>query len=283
MSSTPTIAHFINPYQTSDAAERKAHHLTLASLKLGLSEANGHIEHIAVAYEDESIELPDGFTIAYLPLRSFRDKGYPAARRYPFVRDMFDAAIGASAADYFVYTNMDIIIQPHFYRFVLDHIKKGHDAMIINRRRIPDRHIDDDLEQILKIKGKPHPGFDCFVFHRDLYHKMYFGEIVHATYIGVTIAHNLFCHARRPVLFDDRFLTIHIGMEVLRPRNEAYWYNRKQFFNDIKKRLWPDFVVEKFPYASRPIYVRYLKWALNPSLFTLMMLKLDIRSWLNPK
>jgi hypothetical protein len=280
MSSSPSIAHFINPYETTNTLERRVHELTLLSIDRASAFVEGEIQKVAVVHEDDEVELSQSYVKALLPNRSFRDKGFPQGKRYPFIKDMFDAAIHSSNAEYFIYTNMDIILQPSFYRFVIETIDAGHDAFIINRRRISKHHLDDDLDTIIKIKGKPHPGFDCFVFHRDLYHKMHFGEIVHATFIGVTIAHNIFCYAKRPVLFDDQHLTTHIGMEILRPKNDAYWYNRHHFFKDVKNALWSDLDIRKFPYANLPFYHRYLKWALNPSLFTFMNFKLELRAWL---
>ena len=151
--------------------------------------------------------------------------------------------------------------------------------MIINRRRLEDKyHSVEDLPKIYLDKGKSHPGFDCFVFHRSIYPKIRLDAIcVGAPFIGVTLAHNLICFAKNLRLFDEEWLTFHIGMLLFPKRDSAYyWYNRKQFDVIWKEHFLPVADVRKFPYVDRNVFVRYWKWGRNPSLFVFKLLKLEL-------
>jgi hypothetical protein len=57
--------------------------------------------------------------------------------------------------------------------------------------------------------------------------------------------------------------------------NEYYKHNRKVFFKSIYPKLKPHFSLIKFPYGSLNFPNRMIKWALNPSLFTLNYLNLE--------
>ncbi len=56
-----------------------------------------------------------------------------------------------------------------------------------------------------------------------------------------------------------------------------YWHNRREFFGRIKPALWAKFDIRKFPFYGYGFPMRYVKWGLNPALFVLMNLKLDLR------
>ena len=67
-------------------------------------------------------------------------------------------------------------------------------------------------------------------------------------------------------------------MEIFKKRNKVlYWHNRHEFFGRIKPALWRKFDIRKFPFYGYGFPMRYIKWGLNPALFTLMNLKLDLR------
>lgn len=283
MANMITLAHIINPYQSDDAAESRKQAITFRSIE----RASQQISHdeiqldllTAQAPSDRAI-IPDHFQTTKDFHRSVDDRqSFSNPKQLPLLKDILDRLYESSNAEYLIYTNMDIILQPNFYDQVVELIEKGHDAFIINRRRIQDKdYTEDDLPQLLQDKGKPHPGFDCFVFHRSLYPYLRLGDVcVGIPFVGVTLAHNLFCFARYFGLYDDLHLTTHIGMDVLPARDkEYYWHNRREF-QKIVQQLWHRFDIDRFPYADLPLIERYYKWARNPSLFTIMNLKLDFR------
>jgi hypothetical protein len=58
-------------------------------------------------------------------------------RKLPFIKDIINIAVAHSSADYVVYTNADIILQPYFYAYLHRQLTLGIDALTINRRRLP--------------------------------------------------------------------------------------------------------------------------------------------------
>ena len=278
------MVHIVNPVKVNQTHDLfVAQPITFASLEKARAQAPAHFvpDLLAVTFPEDDEIVPPGFRRVHLPERSIRDLLPEAdAPKLPLLADILQTAYTASDAEYLVYTNADIAVQPHFYRFVLDELAKGYDALIINRRRLPAGNFTPgDLEYLYGLKGKPHPGFDCFVFRRELVPQMTLGTVcVGIPFVETTLAHNLFALCGNPRLYDNEFLTFHLGMEIFKKRNKVlYWHNRRQFFGTVKPALWPRFDIRKFPYGRLGFINRYLKWGLNPALFTLMNLKLDLR------
>jgi hypothetical protein len=201
-------------------------------------------------------------------------------KKLPMIKDILQRLYESSTAEYFIYTNTDIIVLPQFYEAVAKIIEQGYDAFIINRRRIPKVYDSvNDLPFIYSDIGKSHPGFDCFVFKRQLLPKFLLGEIcVGIPFVEATLMHNLFAHAEKCKLFDDLHLTTHIGMNVMPTRDEEYYNHNRKEFEKIKKELKPLLSVKKMPYAEYPFPARIFKKALNPAVFTMMNLELETKS-----
>jgi hypothetical protein len=221
-------------------------------------------------------QLPD-LERSVLDIRSFN-----RPRKLPLIADIIARLYTYSDTPYLIYTNVDIGLFPDFYLRVAEWIEQGHDALLINRRRIPSIYTSpDDLPAIYADRGLPHPGFDCFIFHRDLFPKFRLDTIcVGIPFIGVTLAHHLFAFAQNPRLIDEEYLSFHIGLEVMPPHDpEYYWHNRNAFRRIRDEHLWPHFDIRRFPYANRPLLERYWRWARNPSLFTAMNFRLEWRAY----
>jgi hypothetical protein len=208
----------------------------------------------------------------------FKDK-----RKLPLIREVLQKAYEFSQdGDYLIYTNSDIVVLPHFYDAIERTIlKESCDAMVINRRRIGLEYQKlEDLPLVWAELGKSHPGFDCFVFKRELFPKMSFGNIcIGVPFIGVSLAHNLFALAEKPQYLDGLHLTVHMGMEVTpnRPK-DTYFHNRNEFKN-VNAALKPNYKLERFPYASLNPVTRTIKWGLNPSLSVKLGTELQGKSW----
>lgn len=272
------IAHIINPYSTSDVEGNKIQALTFQSIINAKENCSIDVELFTAQYKEDRAIIPPQFIKTPDLVFSFNDVSHKKGdKKLPLIKDVLQRLFDTSEADFFVYSNMDIILCANFYNNVLEIIEQGHDSFIINRRRLPYSFINSSIEEICAQTGRKHPGFDCFIFHRSLFPKMVLGEIVQATFAGVTLAHNLFCFSRNFKLFDNEHLTFHLGMKVI-DRHEAiyYWFNRNEFFRNIKKQLWKDFDISKFPYYHLPIWKRYIKWGINPSLFVFINFKLEL-------
>lgn len=99
------------------------------------------------------------------------------------------------------------------------------------------------------------------------------------SFLEVSLVHNIFSFAQKPLFVPDAHLTFHIGMDVLVNRsNDFYRHNKSVFFNAIHPKIKPYFSLKKFPYGSLGFFNRMLKWGLNPSLFFRNYLSLEVKS-----
>jgi len=252
-------------------------------MRAAKSTAEGRVKVVlwSTQFAEDRDCIPEGFmATADLP-RSVQDCGkFSSKRRYPLLADILQALFDSSEAEYLIFTNVDIALMPDFYRRVDDLIASGNDSLIINRRRIP--AIYDSAEQLdamYQVKGKAHPGFDCFVFHRSLLPKFQLGHIcIGVPFIGIGLAQNLFCYGKNFRLVKDEHLTFHIGMEIFKGRapKEYFQHNRKEFWGAIA-RMWDDLDSRKFPYGKQWLPFRLLRWGLHPSLPIRLGLALEPR------
>lgn len=228
--------------------------------------------------------LPPEFTATPDLERSVRDLESDKHRLnevppFPLIADLLDRLYHHSTAEYLVYTNVDIALQPHFYVQVARYIREGHQALIINRRRIPGHYREvNQLESMYAEKGKSHPGFDCFVFHRSIYPSFRLGNVcVGIPFIGILTAQNVFAYGENFRLLDREHLTFHIGEDVFKRRNrDLFAHNRREFWKAIEE-LWPDLHSRKWPWGDRPLPERLIRWGLNPSIPIRLALKLEWR------
>ena len=277
------LLHMLNPLDPSSSDELGyAQEMNFEGLRQALRLRPKELEviHAAAHYKEEQIELPDFFSHRFFLSRSIRDVcNGPPIKPLPLISDIMAYAAQVDA-DYYLYSNIDIILQPHFYAFLATYLSRGYEAVIVNRRRVPQtRQSYDRISSYSTRWGRSHPGFDCFVISRKVLLRLMLGRIcVGVPFIGVAMAYNIFAYASSWKLFENEDLSFHIGMEVYKPQLHAYyWHNRRQFFSHVRPRLWPSLSFDRLPYADRSFWVRYMKWALNPSLFLRMHARLDLR------
>lgn len=134
-------------------------------------------------------------------------------RKLPLLADILDRLYCSSDAEYFVYTNSDIAVQPSFYLAIGDFIEAGHDSFVINRRTIiGDYRSADDLESMYNDPGRPHRGWDCFIFRRSMYPNFRLFDIcIGASRAGLALLANLVAYSEHFDEFKDERLTFHIG------------------------------------------------------------------------
>ncbi|MCB0510836.1 MAG: hypothetical protein KDC82_08730 [Bacteroidetes bacterium] len=281
------LAHIVNPVKVKESSDLfYAQDITFASMLKAKEEAISSVQVslFTCQYEEDEEILPKHFINLGNLERSVLDKNpMLRQRKLPLIADILHLLAENSDAEYLIYTNVDIGLMPYFYNYVADKIKEGHDALVINRRRLQAQYTKvEELPFIYADLGASHPGFDCFVFKRSLFERFVLGDIcVGISFIGVALAHNIFSLAEKPLFVPDAHLTFHIGTEVLVPRtNVFYQHNRKQFFTKVYPALKEHFDIRKFPYAALPLHKRALKWMLNPSLFTSNYLNLEGKSFI---
>lgn len=230
-----TLAHVINPVHVPATSDlHAAQPVTFESMRIAQrfaaprAAAELAVDLYAAHYAEDAPAAPADFMPLPLLERSVLDVGrFQAQRKLPLLADILERLYAAAgAADYLVYTNVDIALQPHFYLALARFIAAGHDAFVINRRTISARHTQiADLPQMWAEVGAPHRGWDCFVFPRALLPRFKLGHVcIGATRVGLALLANMAAYGRSFHEFTDAHLTFHIGDERawLNPRFADY-------------------------------------------------------------
>ena len=263
--------------------------ITFESMRVAKNEASNivEVELLTTQYKEDRKIIPNYFTVLPNLQRSVTDVNTKLkSRKLPLIKDILNSLKENSTAEYFIYTNVDIGLLPNFYKEVVNYINEGHDAIIINRRRLKSKYQSiADLKEIYKEKGKSHPGFDCFVFKKSLLEKFVLDEVcVGIPFLGVSLAYNIFSFADYPKYVFDKYLTFHIGEDVLPIRNNAFYkHNFNSFFRNIKPKLKENFKLNNFPYYHKNWFLQLIKFGLNPSLQTRDFLELKFPSYFKYK
>ena len=282
------FAHIINPVKVSADSELEiAQPITFESIRLAKEFATGktEVELYTVCYEEDHEIIPSFFTQLPNLKRSVLDvRNFPTPKKYPILIDVLNSLHNATSAEFLIFTNMDIALMPQFYIVISEIIKNQNcDALLVNRRGISTKYKSvDELPLMYSDFGKPHPGFDCFVFRRELLNKFILENVcVGVSFSEVALVHNLIAFAEKLKLVDDLHLTFHLGTEVMPPLNpEYYQHNRNEYEQKIYPKLKPYLGISKFPYAELPFYKRMMKWILNPVFRTHQVSELEGKSLL---
>ncbi|MDH5681960.1 MAG: hypothetical protein OEZ36_10250 [Spirochaetota bacterium] len=211
------IAHIINPVKVGESSDLYvAQPITFETMKQAKRHAgNGlDVELLTTQYPEDRSIIPEGFVVTEDLDRSISDIAqFKVKRKLPLIKDILDRLYENSDADYFIYTNVDIAVQPHFYQAVKYHIDNGLDAMVINRRTISKKHSRiDEIPLMCAEVGDTHRGFDCFVYKREVYPKYSLGTAcIGKNWVGRVIIANVMAYAKSFQLFKESHLTFHIG------------------------------------------------------------------------
>lgn len=279
-----SFAHIINPVSQVEHAELfHAQQTTFNSILKAKSSTPGDIrvDLHTTQYSTDGNYIPAGFSINHNLQRSVCDVAqFLKKRKLPVLKDILDSLYEHSSAEYLVYTNLDICLMPFFYETINEYVKQGHDAFIINRRRISSIYEKGkDLSLMYAEAGKTHTGYDTFVFKRELYPQFVLKNIcIGAPMSGNDLFYNIFCFAQNPKLFTDKHLTFHIGMDLYKEWAGAEYerHNQKEMLAIIKE-LTPKLSIAKFPGAELGFFKRHFKWLMNPTLHYPTMAKLDLK------
>jgi hypothetical protein len=203
---------------------------------------------------------------------------FSVQRRLPLLSDILSECADSAAGDYIVFANTDICFVPHFYEAVDHFISKGHDALIINRRRVPQRFMNAPLEVQMAHAGLDHLGFDCFVIKKTLIAQFFPAEVcMGVPPSGNDLFYNIFTFAGSPLLLTRMHLTWHIGVELVKEwgSGEYLSYNRskwKKMLRALRSRM----DISKFPGAGLGFFKRHYKWLMNPTFDYPTMFRLDM-------
>jgi hypothetical protein len=264
-----SFSHIINIVSAAENAElEKVQRITIESLRRAKQYLNPGVSIETIAVLDRNSSADGSFADKSTRLtRSVADVAqFSSKRNLPVVNDILDAGISIAHSDYIVFSNTDIALTPWFYNTVAEYLKRGHDALVINRRRIPARLIDQPFEVMLSHAGTEHIGFDCFVFKKSLYEKFVKTSIC----IGIPMAggdlfHNIFTFAEKPVLLTNQHLTFHIGIDLVKNWGDPEYcsHNRREF-KTLLKKLKPHMQIAKFPGSGLGFFRRHFRWLITP-------------------
>ncbi len=160
-------------------------------------------------------------------------------RKLPLFQEIIDRLYDAMPkcrlpqADYFIQTNADIGVLPHFYVLIYDMIKDGNASFCINKRIIPEDLKDSPLSLMYSYYGKDHAGHDCFVFPAEIVPKFDLGTICMGTpWSETTLITNLIAYAENFKVFKQAHVTFHLG-------DRRIW--RPPDFNDFREHNTNEF------------------------------------------
>jgi hypothetical protein len=233
------IAHIISPVkvdQTSDLFA--AQPITFETMRRARDFSSNicQVELFSATFSEDRLIVPGFFNKTADLEQSVLDHGvFNKQRKLPILKDILNRLYQVSDAEYFIYTNADIALQPYFYETVVRLIESGYDGFVINRRTI-DKKFNSfaQIPLMMAQTGEPHPGHDCFIFKRELYPRLILGDAcVGVVFIGKILAWNL-------ALFSDNFhefcnlhATFHIGNDKIWADTELSDY---QNFNHLQAK-----------------------------------------------
>jgi hypothetical protein len=277
-----TIAHIINPFKADKLSDLFiAQPITFESIVNAKEKAKNvvKIELLSAQFEEDSSFIPNDFKQTKHLTQSVLDKhSFLTKIKLPLLFDILERLYLESEAEYLIYSNMDIGLYPDFYLQVNAFINQGYDAFIINRRRLPSKYSKpSELSAIYEDRGKPHPGFDCFIFHRSIFPKLKLeGICIGVPFIEISFSQNLFALSKHFKLFDKEILTFHIGEEIFKKRapKEYFKYNQNQFWK-LVPLLEKEMDLKKFPYHNLFFPFRIIKWGLHPCIPIRLVMQLE--------
>lgn len=214
---TPSFAHVIAPFVARPGSEWDiAQRITVETMRQARYATNPdvRVRLLATVFAEDEQAVPEGFERIEDLRRSVLNKQtFHIPKKLPLLRDILENAVAAADTDYIVYTNADIALQPHFYDAITGCIAQGQDAIVINRRTIaPHWRSVEDIPAMQKDVGKPHRGYDCFVFRRDAFPRFVLGDVCLGTsHVDLPLIASMIATAHDFRLYENEHLTFHIG------------------------------------------------------------------------
>ena len=249
-----SIAHVLNVIEIKEPEHPSYLHVAQPLTMRSMVAAKKHAEKegvsvdlVAIKHHSEQVRIPDEFKYAsdidryaYEFIEALKEQ--EPRKPLPRLVDIINGVFEASDANYLIYTNVDIGLYPNFYTDVQKLIASGYDSICINRRTLPKRHrgilLDETtLDKIVKLKGRRHPGIDCFVFRRDIVPNLELGNVfLGFPPVDQVLKTQIEKHSKNFVWIKDRVLTFHIGLDRSWKGESSYRSeNHSQAFGLYKK------------------------------------------------
>jgi len=237
------ISHIINPVAVKKSSDLfVAQPVTFESMKIAKEFAQDEVDVslFSAQYPEDHEIIPDWYEKTKDLNRSVLDYGnFKIKQKLPLIKDILDRLYAYSNhGDYIIYTNVDIALMPYFYKSIQNMIKAGNDAFIVNRRTIYKKfNSPEQIYLMFSEDGEKRPGYDCFVFKREIYPKFKLGySCIGANHIGKILGVNLECLSNNFKIYKDSHLTFHIGdNRDWTNKNYIHYdeYNKNQLINTL--------------------------------------------------
>ena len=235
-----TFAHIVHPGVVDPSSDLiTAQPITFRTMEVARAFAEGvaHVTLYAVQYcDEERIPLPESFVRVPDLTRSIADiKTFRERRKLALIRHILTRLQeSAPDADYLIYTNVDLGLQPYFYVTVDKFASQGYDAFVINRRTITDQYTSvAEIPLMYAQAGEAHKGYDCFVFRSGYCPRFELGNVCIGTaWFGRAMLANMAACATRFTEFREEHATFHMGdSQVWREKrfDDYFAENRKEY------------------------------------------------------
>jgi len=209
--------HLCNPYEKGRTrTEILTQSVTYAAMhrarEFGPNNKPG-VEFLGGVLPGDEAYSAEHFDRTFQLQRSAHDvKAFGTERPLPLLFDILGGAKD-SGGDFVVFTNVDICPVPHFYQSIEGLLNRGFDALVINRRTITGWPVDPGLIDLMAMDpGRPHEGYDCFVFRREALAQFVTNHAVVGTGgVMQSLIYNLVATSQRLLFLGDVHLTYHLG------------------------------------------------------------------------
>lgn len=265
-----SFVHIINPFSVYPGSQeffsQQLTFITMRNARL-FADKKPVVQLASAQFSQDRDMIPPDFMKTRDLERSILDYGtFQPPKKLPFLIDILTHAHAEFDADYVIYTNTDIHLQPHFYRLLPELIAGGPCSFTITRRTlIHPYHRYADLPRMYLDPGEPHRGWDCFIFPREFIPHLYLKEVcLGAPLVGLALFANLQALDASFRQFRSLLLTFHLGND--RSWSSLKWrdylrHNQKQLLeilNTLERRHG------QFHPVSPP--GKYLRYHRNPWL-----------------
>ncbi len=224
------VAHIVNVTEINESKKASYLHfaqpITMKSMVIAREIAKNVIDVslVAVKHKDEVVDIPVEFkwatdleTYAWEHNEVLRD--VLPRKPLPRLKDIIKSLYDSSDAEYFIYTNLDIGLYPHFYLKIKEIIDSGYDAAYINRRDLEKEYngvllTEENIELIFGLEGSLHGGIDCLLFRREVAPLLNLGNVyVGFPPIGKVLKTQIEMHSRNFLRIKCEKLTFHVGKD----------------------------------------------------------------------
>lgn len=241
------LAHILNPIKVEKTRDlffqqpivresilnAKRFASSLPDLEIQLVQT-GYIE------DQDVIDSPEWMKTELLE-ESILDYGeFKIDRKLPLFKDIIDRLVTAVPdADYYIQTNTDIGLMPHFYVLVRDLVEDGLDSFCINKRIIPENLKDAPLSVMYAAIGNKHAGHDCIVFPAKVVENLDLGNVcTGAPWCENTLVVNLVRYADSFTVFKEAHATFGLGDRrgwIVHDLNDYRVNNTNEFARILRK------------------------------------------------